>query len=115
MNIPKFASSLRILSFIGLISLHGQCVNLGNPQGIGPTGLIYSHYHLGYSENKSPEVSTKTGRACVKRYAFLYTSGDASIQAAANEGNITEIKSTDKEALNILMLYSSLCTIVRGN
>jgi hypothetical protein len=115
MNIINFVFYLRLLSFIGLISLQGQCVNLGNPQGIGPTGLLYSHYHLGYSENKSPDLPSKTGKACVKRYAFLFTAGDASIQAAANSGNITEIKSTDKEAFNVLMLYSSLCTIVRGN
>ncbi|TGL63108.1 TRL-like family protein [Leptospira ognonensis] len=97
------------------LMIHCQCINFGNPQGVGPTGIFYSHYTLGYSENVTPEKDTKVGKACTNRTFFLYTSGDSSIGAAARNGNITEIKSVNKEALNFLLLYSSLCTIVTGN
>lgn len=95
--------------------LQCQCINLGNPQGVGPSGILYSHYTLGYSENVTPEKDTKSGKACTNRIFFLFTSGDSSIGAAARSGNITEVKTINKEAWNILLLYSSLCTIVTGN
>jgi hypothetical protein len=97
-----------------LVFIFSHCVNLGNPQGIGPTGYLYSHYKLGYSENVLPDKETKTGKACTNRFFFLYTTGDSSIEAAAKSANIIEIKSTNKEAYNVLLLYSSLCTIVTG-
>ena len=91
------------------------CVNLGNPQGLGPTGALYSSYRIGVSENKEIESASKTGKACLKRYAFLYVTGDASLEAAAKNGQIISIKSVNKEAFNVLSVYSSLCTIVTGN
>ena len=94
--------------------LNLNCVNLGNPQGLGPTGIIYSHYKIGFSENLIPEKDSKSGKACTKRIFFFYTSGDSSISAAAKSGNITDVKSVNKEAYNLLLLYSSLCTIVTG-
>jgi len=91
-----------------------NCINVGNPQGLGPTGLLYSNYKIGYSENLLPDKDTKIGKACTNRYFFFYTSGDSSITAAAKSANITEIKTVNKEAYNLLLLYSSLCTVVSG-
>ncbi len=103
------------LSIFLFFFLHLSCVNLGNPQGLGPTGSLYSSYRIGVSENKEIESASKTGKACLKRYAFLYVTGDASLEAAAKNGQIISVKSINKEAYNVLMIYSSLCTIVTGN
>ncbi|EMY70276.1 TRL domain-containing protein [Leptospira vanthielii] len=90
------------------------CVNLGQPQGLGPTGLFYASYSLGLSERNLPKLPLKKGKACIKRYGFLFTSGNASIGTAANAGGIVDIYRIEKEATNYLSLYSSLCTVVWG-
>jgi hypothetical protein len=108
-------SFLYLLIVVLSFSSNTFCVNLGIPQGVGPSGYFYSHYTIGYSENVKPETASKIGRSCVNRYAFFYSSGDASIEAAALAGGITEIKTKNKEAYNYFLLYSSLCTIVTGN
>jgi hypothetical protein len=92
-----------------------QCANLSlNPQGLGPTGIIFSHYELGVSERKLTGVPLKKGKSCVQRIGFFYTRGNASIQSAANQGNIKEVFRINKEVLNVLSLYTELCTIVWG-
>ncbi|PJZ46948.1 TRL domain-containing protein [Leptospira brenneri] len=91
-----------------------NCVNLGQPQGLGPTGLLYASYSLGLSERNLPKLPLKKGKACVKRYGFFFTTGNASIGSAANSGGIVDIYRIDKEATNYLSIYSSLCTVVWG-
>ncbi|TGK90256.1 TRL-like family protein [Leptospira bourretii] len=91
-----------------------HCANLGQPQGLGPTGLLYASYSLGLSERNLPKLPLKKGKSCVKRYGFFFTSGNASIGSAANTSGIVEIYRIEKEATNYLSLYSSLCTIVWG-
>ncbi|TGL44200.1 TRL domain-containing protein [Leptospira perdikensis] len=97
-----------------LCSFSTSCLNLGQPQGLGPTGLLYASYSLGLSERNLPKFPLKKGKACVKRYGFFFTSGNASISSAANAGGIVDIYRIEKEATNYLSLYSSLCTVVSG-
>lgn len=91
-----------------------QCVNLGQPQGLGPTGILYASYSLGLSERNLPKLPLKKGKACVKRYGIFFTTGNASISEAANASGIVDIYRIEKEATNYLSLYSSLCTVVWG-
>lgn len=100
---------LVLLSFLAT-----SCVNLGQPQGLGPTGILYASYSLGLSERNLPKSSLKKGKACVKRYGFFFTTGNASIGSAASAGGIVDIYRIEKEATNYLSLYSSLCTLVWG-
>ncbi|MCW7457535.1 TRL-like family protein [Leptospira bandrabouensis] len=106
-------------SFVVLVSLIlafllTQCVNLGQPQGLGPTGILYASYSLGLSERNLPKLPLKKGKACVKRYGIFFTTGNASIGEAANASGIMDIYRIEKEATNYLSLYSSLCTVVWG-
>ncbi|EOQ97146.1 TRL-like family protein [Leptospira wolbachii serovar Codice str. CDC] len=113
---PKLIS-LHSFTFGFLVSVGSftaGCVNLGQPQGLGPTGLLYASYSLGLSERNLPKLPLKKGKACVKRYGFFFTSGNASIGSAANAGGIVDIYRIEKEATNYLSLYSSLCTVVSG-
>ncbi|PJZ83487.1 TRL domain-containing protein [Leptospira harrisiae] len=116
----KFSSKFKKTTFNAIILLIflgigiTNCINLGQPQGLGPTGLIYASYSLGLSERSLPKLPLKKGKSCVKRYGFFFTSGNASIGAAANVSGIVEIYRIEKEATNYLSLYSSLCTVVWG-
>ncbi|TGL50420.1 TRL-like family protein [Leptospira kemamanensis] len=91
-----------------------SCANLGQPQGLGPTGFLYASYTLAVSERPLPKQTLKQGKSCLKRIGFFYVTGDASITAAASDGNIQEVFRIEKEASNYLSLYSTLCTIVWG-
>ncbi|MDF3822106.1 TRL domain-containing protein [Leptospira sp. 96542] len=105
----KFAI-IALASFLFLV----HCINLGQPQGIGPTGLFYANYTLAVSETKYTTQTLKFGKACVERIGIFYTRGNAGILAAAYEGSIQQVYRVEKEATNILSLYSKLCTIVWG-
>ncbi|XDD42729.1 TRL domain-containing protein [Leptospira sp. WS60.C2] len=101
--------------WIGLIlgNMH-SCANLGQPQGLGPSGLLYASYSLAVSERPLPKQPLKTGKACLKRIGFFYVTGDGSILSAAKNGEIQEVFRIEKEATNYLSLYSTLCTVVWG-
>lgn len=92
-----------------------DCVNLGTPQGLGPSGILYSSYQIGVSENQEVTTISKRGRACVERIGFFYTRGDASVETAAKNGSIQNIRTVDKQAFNVFLVYSYLCTVVTGN
>ncbi|MGV3667207.1 MAG: TRL domain-containing protein [Leptospira bouyouniensis] len=106
-HISNVLFGLTIGSFI-------SCANIGQPQGIGPTGLIYASYTLALSERPLPKQTLKQGKACLKRYGFFYVTGDGSIHSAAENAGIQEIFRIEKEATNYLSLYSTLCTVVWG-
>ncbi len=112
-SLPNKKSFL-LLGFIILTLSINNCVNLGQPQGLGPTGILYASYSLGLSERNLPKLPLKKGKSCVKRYGFFFTSGNASIESAASAGEILDIYRIEKEATNYLSLYSSLCTVVWG-
>jgi hypothetical protein len=57
--------------------------------------------------------SPKTGTSEAKGI-ILASFGDASISAAAKNGNITRIHHVDSESMNILSIYASYKTIVYG-
>ena len=60
------------------------------------------------------EKSTKTGVACMKG-VFGFIKGDASIAKAAEKGGLTKVNTVDRKIRNVLSIYSSVCTIVRGS
>ena len=55
----------------------------------------------------------KEGKACARSILALIAEGDASIDAAARNGGITNVTSVDHETTWTL-IYGKVCTIVRG-
>jgi len=58
--------------------------------------------------------ATKEGTACARSILGIVAAGDASIDAAKEAGGIKEVISVDYQATNVLGLYASYCTIVKG-
>jgi hypothetical protein len=56
----------------------------------------------------------KTGEACSQHWAGVVALGDASIETAAKNGEITRIKSVDYYAKNQIVM-GRFCTVVRGD
>ncbi|GBF43486.1 TRL-like family protein [Leptospira ellinghausenii] len=113
MNVKLKSNQFYFVYFL-FLSYFSSCANLGQPQGLGPTGLLYASYTLAVSERPLPKQTLKQGKACLKRIGFFYVTGDGSILSAAQEGGILEVFRIEKEATNYLSLYSTLCTVVWG-
>ena len=61
----------------------------------------------------SPE-SPKTGRAEAVSVLGLIGTGDASIEAAMDDGDISEVHYVDYESENILGIYATYTVVVHG-
>jgi hypothetical protein len=77
-----------------------------------PAGFIYTEAKMGVQANgkKGP----KTGKACIRSVLGIVATGDASVQAAMNDGNITRINTVDYEVKNILGFTGEYCIVVSG-
>ena len=78
-----------------------------------PSGSLYSDVK-GPVTATSNSGSSKVGRSTAKAYLGLVATGDASIEAAAEEAGINEIHHVDFESTNILGLYASYTVVVYG-
>ena len=79
------------------------------PQG----GLLY--HDIKYGVDATPATSaTKTGEACTNAVLGLVASGDASIEQAKKNGNITEVSTVNASSFSLLFVYNKYCTIVTG-
>lgn len=58
---------------------------------------------------------SKKGKACVMNYLGLIEKGDASIEAAKENGGITAVATVDSQVKSLLFFYGEYCTIVTGN
>lgn len=58
--------------------------------------------------------TAKKGEACASSILGLFATGDASIEAAKQDGGIREVTSVDHESTSIFGLYATYCTIVTG-
>ncbi len=57
---------------------------------------------------------SKTGKACSRSWFGVVALGDASIEAAAKNGGITNVQSADFHAMNRIV-FGEFCTTVRGS
>lgn len=59
--------------------------------------------------------SARKGESCAFSILGLVAWGNASINAAKGSGQIKEVSSVDHESFNVLGVFGSYCTIVRGS
>jgi hypothetical protein len=80
-----------------------------------PYGIVYTSYKapLDFDQEKS-QVGDRSGTAETMSIIGLVAMGDASIQTAAEEGNIKTIHGADYEYFNVLGIYQTYTTIVHG-
>lgn len=73
-----------------------------------------------YQNLQSPVNATgqksglREGQACISNVLGLWAIGDASIEAARQNGGISEISTVDQKITQIFTFYAELCTVVRG-
>lgn len=77
-----------------------------------PMGMLYTGGKTGVADNNGP--TPKTGKACMKSILALAACGDASVAAAKAAGGISKVSTIDYEVDNILGIYGTYCTVVKG-
>lgn len=101
-------------STLGRIAPAVAVVLTGCAYAVTPVfGAIYYKVQAPVTATNETSV-TKTGRACAESILGIVGIGDASIDAAKRAGGITTVTSVDVESKNILFVYATYCTIVRG-
>lgn len=80
-----------------------------------PTGIVYSDYRapLDYDQEGLP-MGSRTGMSESISILGLVALGDASIDAAATNGGISNVHGADYEYFNVLGVYQKYVTIVNG-
>jgi len=93
----------RILLFASVSFTSASCIGMIYRKHVSPVQL-------------GDATKQKTGRACVRSYLGLVTTGDASLHAALKQSGITRIASVDREYTNIIyhIVYRRYCVIVSG-
>ena len=81
--------------------------------GNGANGLVYTDTTIPLSANRAG--SAKQGTSVCTSILSLVAIGDCSAEAAAKNGGISTIQSVDAKVFNILGLYGTYTTIVKGN
>ncbi|MDE2223256.1 MAG: TRL-like family protein [Candidatus Omnitrophica bacterium] len=80
-----------------------------------PSGAFYTEVKFpgGVGDGSTPY--TKVGKATSNSYFGLVATGDSSITAAVQNGNIQKIKFIDYTSKNILGIYGEYTTYVYGD
>ncbi len=77
-------------------------------------GTAYLDVDAPVNATNSDAENLKTGKAKAKSYLGVVGLGDASINTAAEKGNISEIHHVDYNTKNFLGIYAETTTIVYG-
>lgn len=77
-----------------------------------PFGRYATYGKMAVKDDNGP--ASKTGKACMKSILGLVAVGDASVEAAKANGHITKTSSVDYEVDNLLGVYGTYCTVVKG-
>ena len=84
------------------------CLGVASPV----VGIVFTD-NVSWAGSAKGKLGTKEGRACAESFFALYARGDASIEAAAKAGGISNVMSVDFQT-RWIVLYGEYCTIVRG-
>ena len=103
-----------VVAAMGLAVGLAGCMIVDSPiRGVMGTEVIWGDVATG--KVSSPELNAmKQGKACAESILGLMARGDASVRAAKENGNITEVYSIDHSARNFLGIVGEWCTLVRG-
>lgn len=102
--------SLKIIFVASAIATLSGCAAVSSPVG---NGLIFTSIQ-GPVTATTAAAGSKKGSACASNILGLFATGNASIQAAKSNGNITTVATVDHTSTGILSLFGTYCTVVTG-
>jgi hypothetical protein len=79
---------------------------------VPPRGLLYTNQTAPLFPGGKP--GSKEGRASAHNILFLVGWGNSGLAKAMENGGITEVRHTDYQVLNILLIYQRYTTVTKG-
>ena len=104
---------MRIKGVVGALMCCGllsACAAVQSPV----LGALYTNVDWG-TQVPDGAHGSKTGTAEATSILGLFATGDASVEAAADDGGITNVKSVDHHSYSILGIYAKFTTTVTGD
>jgi hypothetical protein len=80
---------------------------------VPPLGMVYTDIHAPLAPRG--DVGTRRGTSQVTSILGLISIGDASVKAAAANGNIRDVKLVDYAYTNVLLIFQRYTTIAYGD
>lgn len=103
----KIRSILLVLSLAAFAS--GCFAQAASPV----TGVFYSDVKAPLDAEGDAQA-VREGQACTTSILGMVATGDASIEAAKEEGGITDVATVDYSSSGVLGIFAEFCTIVHG-
>ena len=105
-----------IVGVMGIALATSACAGIYGAPVVPPQGFLFSRYAapLDVDANQT-KTGSKVGRSSSQSILGLVAEGDASISAAAKQGNITTIHHVDYEFENYLGVFSRFTIVVYGD
>lgn len=92
------------------------CAGIARAPVVPAAGFIYTDTHAPLDiEYDNTDLGAKSGQASSVNILGLVAIGDASIGAAAKDGNITVVKHADYQNFRVLGVYSRFTITVYGD
>ena len=108
-----------LLGLIAVICLSSVGCQVGPIAGVvPPPGYILTDIKAPLSANNQGVTigGAKVGKAEVKQYIWIVTTGDCSLMAAAKDAGITKVTYADYEYFTVLSgIFSRFCVVVHGD
>lgn len=101
---------IRTLLTLSAAATLSGCAAVSSPVG---NGLLFTSIQ-GPVAVTELSTASKSGSACASNILGLFATGNASIQAAKSNGNITKVTTVDHKSTSVLGLFSNFCTTVTG-
>ena len=77
-------------------------------------GFLFAEVRTTNNEGLSDAADVKTGKSICKSILGLFATGDCSIEAAKKQGGISKAQYVDQEVFNVLGVYATYTTVVKG-
>ncbi len=91
----------------------GGCAGMGSIGGSMVPGGLYTKSKLPVAS--VPGSNSLEGEACATSILGWIATGDASVSAAMANGGISNVATIDYKLDNILGVYATYCTVVKGS
>ncbi len=98
-------------ALIGVMGVSGCMIVDAPVKGMLGSRVRWGDVATGATED---QPDWKEGQACMQTILGLFAQGDASVRAAKQAGNITEVSVIDHSARNFMNIVGEYCTVVRG-
>jgi hypothetical protein len=103
----------QVKKLIGLCAVMALLSGCGGFVQSPVKGLIFTAVQGPITATTS-QANARRGSACAWSLLGLVALGDASIEEAKSDGQIREVSTVDHESFNILGVFATFCTVVRG-